>query len=202
MRRATRNLFSYLAVLLGQIALHRKRPTCKVISNPMLFPGNRYYLALNFLLVVFIFLGCGNLKAEEKITIGPVEEVVLLPWGIKLLARIDTGANTSSLGARDLKINGNSAEFNIRPEYGGANMKLPIIEWRGFRAGGSHEIRPVVELEFCLGSKRIRTQVNLNDRSTVSYPFLIGRRVLRGNFVVDVSRSQRITPSCPGVNSK
>ncbi len=131
-----------------------------------------------------------------------MEEVVLLPWGIKLLARIDTGANTSSLGARDLTINGNEADFKIRPEYGGQSMKLPIVEWRGFRAGGVHELRPVVEMEICLGSKRIRTQINLNDRSTLVYPLLIGRRVLRENFVVDVSRRKRLTPNCPGGDSK
>lgn len=36
--------------------------------------------------------------AEEKIAIGLLEDMILLPWGVKLPARIDTGAATSSLG--------------------------------------------------------------------------------------------------------
>ncbi len=52
---------------------------------------------------------------EEKVTIGPVEEVVLLPSGIKLRARIDTGANTTSLGARNLVIKAPQRNLTFAP---------------------------------------------------------------------------------------
>jgi len=149
--------------------------------------GRRDVIPL-FILAFLLFLGQRSSEAAEKITIGPVEEVILLPWGIKLLARIDTGAATTSLGAKNLEIKGNIAEFDVREEYGGTHLKLPIVEWRGFVNAGGHELRPVVEMEICIASKRLRTQVNLNDRSGVAFPMLIGRRVLQGKFIVDVSR--------------
>jgi hypothetical protein len=53
-----------------------------------------------------------------------------------------------------------------------------------------------VEIELCLGPKLIRAKVNLNDRSGVRYPFLIGRNILAGNFVVDCDRTYCAPPQC------
>ena len=43
-------------------------------------------------------------EGAEKITIGELEEVSLLKWGVKYSARIDTGATSSSLDARKIRI--------------------------------------------------------------------------------------------------
>ena len=55
------------------------------------------------LFVFLLFLTMGAIKDEEKIAIGTVEEVILLPWNIRLPARIDTGAANFSrrTGAQD-----------------------------------------------------------------------------------------------------
>jgi hypothetical protein len=137
------------------------------------------------------------LWAGEKITIGEVEDVILLPWGVKLPARIDTGAGTSSLDARDLRIEGNVAEFRLPKKYGGLTIRLPVVEWRHVRSADAGERRPVVEFDLCMGPKRIRTRVTLNDRSMVKYPLIIGRSVLKENFVVDCERSNCSPPKCP-----
>lgn len=155
---------------------------------------------LQWMLVVFVALGAAGVHGEEKVTIGPVEEIILLPWRVRLLARVDTGADTSSIDAQKLKIESNMAQFTLREEYGGTVIKLPIVDWRPFLSSESHELRPVVEMEICLGPKRLRTQVSLNDRSRVAYPFLIGRKVLKqGRFVVDVSQNKRLLPACDKV---
>ncbi len=149
------------------------------------------------MLIIFLIVGTATGHADEKMTIGPLEEIILLPWQIRLLARIDTGAYTSSLDARRLRIQDNVARFRLREEYGDIELKLPVIEWRPFLSSESHELRPVVEMEICLGPKRLRTQVSLNDRSRVSYPFLVGRKVLKeGRFIVDVSQKKRVPPAC------
>lgn len=153
-------------------------------------------LFCSVLAVVFV-VGASTVSAGEKVVIGALEEVILLPWKVRLLARIDTGANTSSMGARGLKIHNNMAHFRLREEYGGKEFKLPIVEWRTFSSSESNELRPVVEIEICLGPRRLRTQVSLNDRSRVDYPFLVGRRVLKeGSFIVDVTRTDRLPPAC------
>ena len=152
-----------------------------------------------FVITVLFFLSAGKGDAGEKITIGEVEDVVLMPWRVKLPARIDTGATTSSLDARDLKVKNNMAEFKLPKKYGGLQLRLPVVGWLEVRSADFKEKRPVVEIMFCLGPKLIHTQVTLNDRSTVRYPLIIGRNVLKDNFVVDCMHSHCLPPSCPEV---
>jgi hypothetical protein len=158
---------------------------------------------LMFLLVLAILLFLsGNGSAGEKITVGEVEDVILMPWGLRLPARIDTGAATSSLDARELHVKNNIAEFRLPKKYGSLQLRLPVIEWQKIRSADFKERRPVVEITFCMGPKLIHTQVTLNDRSTVSYPLIIGRNVLKDNFVVDCMNSNCLPPSCPEVPSR
>jgi hypothetical protein len=155
-----------------------------------------------FLLNVFAFWGGNRVEAEERTRIGLVEEVILLPWGVRLPARIDTGAAQSSLDARELTIKDNMAEFKLPEKYGGLRLRLPILTWQTIRTAESQERRPVVEIELCVGPRHLRTRVNLNDRSRVKYPLIIGRNILRGNFVVDCMKSKCAPPSCPEAPSK
>jgi len=60
----------------------------------------------------------------------------------------------------------------------------------------------VVLIDICLGSLHLLTQVTLTNRSHLKYALLIGRRVLKGYFVVDVSRRKTTTPSCPELRFK
>ena len=149
------------------------------------------------LLTILLFLPSEKSCAGEKITIGQVEEVVLLPWGVKLHARIDTGASTSSLDARDLKVKDNVAEFNLPQKYGNLKLSLPVIEWQHVRGADFRERRPVVEITLCIGPKLIRARMTLNDRSKASYPIIVGRNILKDNFVVDCVQSNCLSPSCP-----
>jgi hypothetical protein len=152
--------------------------------------------------LVGLFAPATVARAEEKMTVGQVEEVILLPWGVKLLARIDTGATTSSLDARDLKIKENIAEFKLAPKYGDLQFRLPVVDWKHIRSSEARERRPVVEMELCLGAKRILAKVNLNDRSTVKYPLIIGRNILKENFIVDCKQSHCLKSACPEAFSK
>ena len=149
------------------------------------------------MLIMLSLLVLGTANAEEKTTLGAVEDVILLPWRVSLLARIDTGAAKSSLDSRELVIQDGMAEFKLPQEFGGMQLRLPVIEWKHIRSPDGRQKRPVVELELCIGSKRIRSKVNLTDRSMVKYPLILGRNFLRGNFIVDVKRQRTAPPSCP-----
>jgi hypothetical protein len=156
-----------------------------------------------FLLVlILLLLSLEKGSAAEKMTIGEVEDVILIPWGVRLPARIDTGAATSSLDARELSVKNNLAEFRLSKKYGGLQLRLPVIGWQKIRSAEFKERRPIVEITFCLGPKLIRTHVSLNDRSTASYPIIIGRNVLKNKFVVDCVHSNCLPPSCPEVPSQ
>ncbi len=147
-------------------------------------------------------IGLNGGQAGEKIVVGEVEDVILLPWGVKLPARIDTGASLSSLDARELRVEGGYAEFKLSKKYGGMKIRLPIVDWLIIRSSEASERRPIVEVELCIGSKRVHARVNLNDRSTVKYPLLIGRNALKENFIVDCMQERCSPPSCPEVSPK
>ena len=132
-----------------------------------------------------------------KVTLGVVEDVVLTPWGISFPARIDTGADLSSLDARDIVIRQDTVEFRLGPRYGRQLLQLPIVEWGQVQTSMGVEKRPVVAISICLGSKLLRTPATLKDRSGMAYPFLIGRSALSGSFLVDTSRSRAAQPNCP-----
>jgi hypothetical protein len=150
-------------------------------------------------LASFFLFTSEMVSAEEKVTIGTVEDVLLLPWRVRLPARIDTGAAKSSLDAQELKVHEDRVEFKLPRKYGGLHLRLPIIEWRHVRTPEGLERRPIVELEICLGSNRIRTLVNLTDRSMVKYPLILGRNFLKENFLVDVKRRRTAKPNCPDI---
>ena len=138
------------------------------------------------------------MAAEEgKISIGLVEDVILLPWKIKIPARIDTGAALSSLDAREIKIENDMVSFKLPPRYKGLQITLPIVEHKSIRSAEAKEQRPVVEMDLCIGPKHFRALVTLNDRSKVRYPLLIGRNILEGRFVIDCMKSHCAPPSCP-----
>ena len=154
-----------------------------------------------FLLVFFMGLSNQTIHAAEKVLIGGVEKVALLPWGVVLPARIDTGAGFSALGVFDLKVGGKMIEFRLPGRYGGSTLRLPLAGWRCIkRADSPCRRRPAVEMDLCLGKVRVRTEVTLCDRSNMEFPLLIGRKALRGNpeadFIVDVSRSHTISLDC------
>lgn len=157
---------------------------------------------VGFAVVALSPLAVGAVDAAEKLTIGAVESVTLHPWKITLPARIDTGATTSSLDAREITVRDKRVVFTLADKYGGLELQMPLVEWRKIRTSEGAERRPVVEVELCLGSKQFRTQVTLNDRSRVKYPFIVGRRALQGRFLVDVSRSNILPPSCPEARSQ
>ena len=94
------------------------------------------------------------------------------------------------------------AEFRLHKRYGGLRLRLPVIEWQDVRSSEARDRRPVVEMEFCLGPRRVRTKVSLNDRSMVKYPLIIGRDVLKNSFVVDCTQSNCSPPECPETPSK
>jgi hypothetical protein len=150
-------------------------------------------------LASFFLFTSEMVSAEEKVTIGTVEDVLLLPWRVRLPARIDTGAAKSSLDAQELKVHEDRVEFKLPRKYGGLHLRLPIIEWRHVRTPEGLERRPIVELDICLGSNRIRTLVNLTDRSMVKYPLILGRNFLKENFLVDVKRRRTAKPNCPDI---
>lgn len=154
-------------------------------------------LLLLLLCIMLIILPVRAIGAEADTVIGAVEDVILMPWEISLPARIDTGAATTSLDARELSVKDNVAEFLLPEAWGGKKIKLPVKSWKQVKSSGAEQRRPLVDMDICIGGRLLRVEANLMDRSRVQYPVLIGRNVLEKGFVVDVRKTRALPPRCP-----
>jgi len=134
--------------------------------------------------------------ATSKQVIGAVEQVYISPPGILLTARIDTGATTSSLDARNIEPFERDGKRWVRFEIMDQENEEPILlECRVVRKvkiiqaiTEEKERRYVVELLVALGNVTRTAEFTLSDRGHVEYPVLIGRNILMDSMTVDVSK--------------
>jgi len=142
---------------------------------------------------------------EDKQVVGSVEKVFLSPPGTILSARVDTGATSSSLDARNIvrfERNGERwVRFTISNPEGDNEIILERKVVRNVRilqaSAEESERRPVVELGVTVGKTTQTAQFTLSDRRHLEYPVLIGRNILMDILVVDVSRSHIAPPQLP-----
>jgi hypothetical protein len=131
-------------------------------------------------------------KSSQKTVIGGVEVVSFPELGVGALhARIDTGAQTSSLWASWLRENDGKLEVILfakgHPQYTGKTIvfddfTLGMVASSNGHAEARYKIRTLIKI----AGRNIRARLTLADRSSQTYPVLIGRNVLRGKFLVDV----------------
>ncbi len=143
---------------------------------------------------------------ESKQIAGWVERITMLPGEEIALAKLDTGAKTSSIHAEDIERFEREGEVWVRytlvlKESKSRVHRLPR-ESRVVRKVyiKDHEnrpdARPVVELEFCMDGRRRHARFSLVDRSAFLYSVLLGREFLAGAFVVDPDVTFLIGASC------
>jgi len=147
---------------------------------------------------IFVVFGTISDASAEKLVIGAIEEVMLTHWRVVLPARIDTGAALSALDARDIVVKGGFAEFKLPPQYGGTSIRYPLVKKkRRIRATVGEERRPVVRVDLCIGTKKVRVDMTLTNRALMDFPLLIGRNALSKGFLVDVDQMFLHPPACP-----
>jgi len=134
-------------------------------------------------------------KSDFKTTVGWREYVSLPEWGIsKLLAKIDTGANTSALDVASIEeLPGNRVQFRIR-----RSRKYPdrttVVKAKVVRrttvkpSSGKRQERIVVTTPIKLGPVTKQIEISLVCRQNMICRMLIGRTALAGDFVVNPAR--------------
>jgi hypothetical protein len=138
------------------------------------------------------------------IVAGWIETVTFPDYGIMLDAKLDTGADSSSLNVTGLdrfKRNGKTwYRFTLTGEHG----KIATIEQqtnrvaRIMRAEVKDTRRPIVRLKICLAGQVAETDFTLTDRSDRRTSLLIGRRFLAGRILVDSGRKHLFPQHCEG----
>ena len=153
---------------------------------------------LGILATAFSFSACG----ADVAVVGWIERARLDGDGLVLAAKLDTGADTSSLHASDIRWqtreDGDWVVFDVANERGEkVQFERKVIRVaRIKRIGGGTQKRPTVMMGLCLGRVYRQTQITLVDRSGFNYELLVGRRFLAHHFVVDAARTHTTEPDC------
>ena len=132
--------------------------------------------------------------------VGATEIVRVEEAGLDFLARVDTGARTSSLHAVDLEIDdpapraednvGRRIHFRVINERGeSVRLSSVIADVIGVRQALGMELRYEVPLHLSWRGTRKALRVNLRDRSSIDHKLLLGRDWIGGDFLVDVERN-------------
>ncbi|MCK0164166.1 ATP-dependent zinc protease [Marinobacter sp. S6332] len=151
-------------------------------------------------------------------TLGFVEWVVMNDTGLRLKARLDTGAKTSSLHAvnveefkqddqkwvkfqiplADHKDHPVDDESSINQEEIILELERPVVRTVLIkRKGAPSQRRYVVMMDFCIAGTHHQTQFSLTDRGNFSYPVLLGRRFMRDdNILIDSADSFIANKEC------
>lgn len=129
-------------------------------------------------------------RQEAKI-IGGVETLYILPMTMPFQARIDTGAETSSMDADHIRPFERDGEkwvsFNITNRKNGEkhHFEKPIKRRTSIVRIGEHEERYVVNMSIKMGDETIKADFTLAQRDKFSYQVLIGRNIINGRFIID-----------------
>ena len=126
--------------------------------------------------------------------VGAVEWATVEPGNIRLEARIDTGAESTSVHAEDIQLVEKDGKrwvhFSLlNPD---TDEKVPVElrlrkKIKVKQSDSEKQTRYMVEMWITLGKIRSLVEVTLSDRDHMEYPLLIGRNMLVDTMIVDVS---------------
>lgn len=163
----------------------------------------------NFFLPILILFwltlqGCATSpQTPAKVTVGATEIIHIVEADLDFVTRIDTGARTTSVHALDIKVENPAAK---KKDNVGKKISLTLINDKGEKKRlqttivGALQVRNAqgVEVRYMIpltlrwkGIDKI-INVNLRDRSAMTYKLLIGRDWLSENFIVDVDINKNL----------
>lgn len=135
-------------------------------------------------------------RLKGKVVVGEVENFYLADSRLVYKARIDSGAETSSIDARnitrferdgnnwvrfDVPVPGTEEFTTLEKEI---SRRVKVIQASTEEA----ERRVVVELQFSIGDHQQVAEFTLTNRSNLTYQALIGRNILRDVMLIDVGK--------------
>ena len=154
----------------------------------------RYLRVLLLLTGILATFSATAEHGNERIIAGWLEMIVLSPWQIKLKAKLDSGAKTSSIHAENIEHFERDGKTWIRFDLPkGSDKKsvqstieVPLLREVQIKRHKMPSVtRSVVEMSFCINGHQYTTQFTLADRGNFNYPVLLGRRFLSNNILVD-----------------
>jgi hypothetical protein len=141
-------------------------------------------------------IGLMIMTKKDLTTIGRNASVDFIGHVKHVPAKVDTGADSSSVWATNIKVDENGVLQFTLFGVGSKWYTGEVIERQHYKvamvrsASGHEQVRYRVEFLMRVEKRRIRAAFNLSDRSLNKFPVLIGRRSLSGKFIVDVSKAR------------
>lgn len=131
----------------------------------------------------------------ERVIMGWLESVFFRPWNVRMTAKLDTGAHTSSLHAERIERFTRDGHKWVRFTVVKSAEKKYVVERPVVRTanikqhGKGSAQREVVTMVLCKNGRDYDTEFTLVDRSNFSYPVLLGRSFLRQAALVDAGET-------------
>ena len=126
--------------------------------------------------------------------LGRYDRVDLPELGLRSIhAKVDTGAYTSSLHCHRATVTDGVLEFILldeeHPEFTGLKFAFSDFEERDIKNSfGEVERRYVITTILRIFNEDIVTEFSLSNRGSLKFPILIGRKILRNRFHIDVTK--------------
>lgn len=126
---------------------------------------------------------------KAKQIIGRLDIIDLPDLGVEdIHAKIDTGAYRSSLHCKKVHLEDGILYFTLHTdtgyqEYATKDWTQKVVK----SSNGRAQKRYVIKTRMRIFGKNYMASISLTDRSEMKNPLLIGRKILAGKFVVDVS---------------
>lgn len=126
--------------------------------------------------------------------LGRYDRVDLPELGLfNIHAKVDTGAYTCSLHCHKAEVVNGRLEFILldeeHPEFTGMKFIFDEFQERDIKNSfGEVEKRFVIVTSITIFEEVITTQFSLSNRGSLKFPILIGRKILRNRFLIDVKK--------------
>ncbi|MEM8561069.1 MAG: RimK/LysX family protein [Pseudomonadota bacterium] len=145
--------------------------------------------------------------AAPKLVLGWLEPVDLVGKEMRVKAKLDVGALTSSMHAQNIERFERDGETWVRFEFTHENeltqenqtleLEGPLVRNVLIKRHGAPSIRrPVITHTFCLYNQIYRAEFSLTDRTEFIYPILLGRSFLSEVALIDSSETFLSEPIC------
>ena len=137
------------------------------------------------------------MRVKPKKIIGRKEAIDLPEFGLfSVMAKVDTGAYTSAIHCSHIVLTKEEGREKINfhiPLFNNAESHIKVFQTDKFKlkniksSFGQIEKRYVIRTKIRVAGRLIISDFSLSDRTEMKHPILIGRKILKNKFLVDVS---------------
>ena len=153
--------------------------------------------------VICLSLSTAQTPAYAREVVGWLESATINSAGLKVVAKLDTGAKTTSLGYSTIHFFQRDGRQWVRVSVTDKKQKTVVLEKKVIRTvvikqhgGKAPQQRPVIMLGICLHTLYKEVEVDLMDRAGFNYTLLLGRNYLAPDFAVDPASKFTQKPNC------